>query len=117
MPNLVFLIFHQSPGIGQNSGSGISDFWISSQSLIKGNCHNSRTIDDIDTKLGPVTKCDKRNKAIPKKLSDDIISENCDVIATFPVYGQFVTIRKPDSELIVCKAYIFINSNLLSYKN
>ena len=39
-----------------HSDGGISDFQISSQSLIKGNCHNSGTIDDIDIKLGPVTK-------------------------------------------------------------
>ena len=86
----------QSPDNGQNSDKGISDFRISGQSLIKGNCHNSRISDDID---------------------DDVISENCDVIAIFPSYGQFRANRKPDSGRIVCTAYIFINSNLLSYKN
>ena len=45
------------------------------------------------------------------------MSENCDVFAIFPIYGQFEAIRKPDSRCIVCKTYIFINSNLLSYKN
>ena len=53
----------QSPDVGQNSNRGISDFLISGQSLIKENCHNSRTNDDIDMKLGPVTQSDKRNKA------------------------------------------------------
>ena len=43
--------------------------------------------------------------------------ENFDVIAIFSIYGQFRAIRKPDSGCIVCKTYIFINSNLLSYKN
>ena len=51
----------QSPDIGQNSDGCISDFQISGQSLIKENCHNSRTSDDIDKKLGPVTKIDKEN--------------------------------------------------------
>ena len=37
-------------------------------------------------KLGPVTK-----------LDNDLMSENCDVIAIFPIYGQFGAIRKPDS--------------------
>ena len=37
-----------SSDIRQNSDGGIPDFWISSQCLIKGNCHNSRTSDDID---------------------------------------------------------------------
>ena len=52
----------QSPDIGQNTGRGISKFRISGQSLIKENCYNSRTSDDIDMKLGPVTKLDKRNE-------------------------------------------------------
>ena len=45
----------QSPDIGQNSYGGISDFQISGQT-----CHNSNTSDDIDKKLGSVTKPDKR---------------------------------------------------------
>ena len=57
-------------------------------------------------KLGPVTK-----------LDDDLMSENCDVIAIFPIYGQFGAIRKLHSGRITYKTYIFINSNLLSYKN
>ena len=42
------------------------------------------------------------------------MSENCDV---FPIYGQFGAIRMPDSGHLVLKTYIFINSNLWSYKN
>ena len=45
------------------------------------------------------------------------MSKNCDVIAIFSIYGQFGAIWKPDSGRIVCKTYIFINSNLFSYKN
>ena len=46
------------------------------------------------------------------------MTTNCDVIVIFPIYGQFIAMRKPDSERIVCKIYIFIYySNLLSYKN
>ena len=40
------------------------------------------------------------------------MSGNCDVIAILPIYGQFGAIRKPDSERMVCKIYIFINKNL-----
>ena len=107
----------QSPDIGQNSDGGISDFRISGQSLIKENCHNSRTSDDIDIKLGPVTKLHKRNKTTLKKFDDDVMWENCDVTVIFPIYGQFGAIREPDSGHIVCKTYAFINSNLLSNKN
>ena len=45
------------------------------------------------------------------------MSETCGLIATFPTYGQFGAIPKPDSGRLVCKAYIFGNTNLLSYKN
>ena len=58
----------QSPDIEQNSDRGISDFRISGQSLMKENCHNSRTSDDIDLKLGPVTKLDKRKKTTSKNV-------------------------------------------------
>ena len=53
----------QSPNIGQNSDRGISNFLISGQYLINENCHNSGTSTDIDLKLRPVTKIDKRNTA------------------------------------------------------
>ena len=59
-------------------------------------------------KVGPVTKLDNRNKTTSKN-DDNVMSENCDVIATFPIYCQ--------SGRIVCKIYNFINSSLLSYKN
>ena len=45
------------------------------------------------------------------------MSANFDVIVIFMIYGQFGAIRKPDSGRIVCKTYIFINSNILFYKN
>ena len=59
---------------------GISDFPISGQSLIKENCHNSRTRDDIDMKLEQVTKLDKRNKTTSKEFDIDVMLENYDVI-------------------------------------
>ena len=66
--------------------------------------------------FGPVTKLDKRNTITSEKFDNDVPSENCDVIVIFPIYGQFGAIRKPDSGRMVCKTYIFINSNLLSGK-
>ena len=68
-------------------------------------------------KRGPVTKFDKRIKPTSKEFGNDVISANSDVIVFFLIYGQFGAIRKPDSGHIVCKTYIFNNSNLLSYKN
>ena len=107
----------QSLDIWQNSDRGIYDCRISGQSLIIENCYNSRTSDDIYMKLGPETKPVTRNKTISKNFDNDVMSENCDIIVIFLIYGQFGAIRKPDSGRIVCKTYIFINSNLLSYKN
>ena len=40
-------------------------------------------------KLEPATKIDKRNKAMRKKIDDDGISVNFDVIIIFPIYSQF----------------------------
>ena len=85
VPNLVSLI--QSPDIEQNSDGSISDFQISGRSRVKVNCHKSRTSDDIDMKLGPVTELDKRDKSTSKKIYDDVMSTNCDVIVIFAIYG------------------------------
>ena len=107
----------QSPDIGQNLDAGISDFRISGQSLIKENCYNSKTSDDFDIKLGPVTKLDKRNKTTSKTFDDDIMTENCDVIVIFRIFDQFGAVSKPDSGHRVCRSYVFSNNNLFSYKN
>ena len=100
----------QSQYIGQNSDWSISDFQVSGQSLIKENCHNSRISNDIDLKLELVTKQHSN-------VNYDVVSASCDVIVTFQIYGQFEAIQKPDSGLMVFKAYIFIRSKFLSYKN
>ena len=38
-------------------------------------------------KLEPVTKLDKRNKAMSTECDDDVILTNYDVIVIFPIYG------------------------------
>ena len=86
------------------------------QSLIKGNWRNSRTSDDIDMKLGSVTKLYTRNET-SNKVDNDVVLANCDVIVIFPIYGRCGAILKPDSRRIVCKTYITLNSSLLCYKN
>ena len=54
-------------------------------------------------KLGSLTKLDKRNKTTSNNNSnnnnnnaDEVVSEHCEVIAIFSIYGQFVAIRKLD---------------------
>ena len=56
----------QSPDIKKKSDRDVPDFWISGQYLLNENCHNSRTSNGIDMKLGPVTKFDRKNMATPK---------------------------------------------------
>ena len=51
---------------GQKSHKCVSDFRVSGQSFIKENGHNSRISHDIDMKLGPITKIDKRNTGTSK---------------------------------------------------
>ena len=68
-------------------------------------------------KLETVAKLDKRNTTTSKKIDDEIMLTNSGVIVFFPIYGQFAAIRKPDSKSMVYKTSIFINNNLLSYKN
>ena len=79
----------QFPDIGWNSDRGISNFWISVQSYIKETNYNSRTNNNIDMKVGPVTKLDKRNTETAKKIDDNYISVNINGIVFFPIYGQF----------------------------
>ena len=115
MPHLVSITW--SPDVGQNSDGGISDFRISGESLVKENCYNSRTGDDIDMKPEPVTKLDNRNKTTSKKFNEDVMSENCDVIVIFQIFGQVGAVWRLDSGHRVCRSYVFSNNNLLSYKH
>ena len=60
-------------------------------------------------KLGPVNKLDQRNTTTSKnvkKIDDDVMLVNCDVIVIFPICGQFGAIRKPDSECMICQTYL-----------
>ena len=68
-------------------------------------------------KLAPVTELDMSKKATLQKFDDYVIPVNCDVIVIFTIYDQFGANRKPDSGSMVRKTYIFIKSNLLSYKS
>ena len=95
----------QSLDIAQNSDGAIYDFQVSRQSFINKNCHNSRSSTDIDMKLKPVTKLEKRNtptskkknkkKKTKKKTDDDVVLANCVITVIFLIHGQFGAIGKP----------------------
>ena len=88
----------------QNSDKGFSDFRISGQSFIKENCHTQEPVKILTSNLDQQLNLTREKNSVKK-------------IDIFPIYGQFGAIWKPDSGRLVCKTYIFINSNLLSYKN
>ena len=81
------------------------------------NCCNSRTDHDIGMNFGTVTKFDKENTSTSKKFDDDVMSINYDVIVLSLIYRQCSVIWKPDSEFMIYKTYIFINSNVLFYRH
>ena len=58
--------------------------------------------------LGAVTKLDKRNKTTSKIFEDAVMSKIFEVIAIFPIYGQFGAIRKSDSGRTICKTYLIV---------
>ena len=106
----------QSP-VGQNSDGGISDFWIYSQPFIKENYHKLRTNDGIDMKLELGIKIDKKNNTTSKTFAENVKLANYDIFVILSIYDHFGAIGKQNSKRIVCKTYIFINSNFLSYKS
>ena len=114
VPNLVSGNLPQFSDIGENLDVVISNFQISGRLLINKIFRNSRTSNNISMKFGLVTKLYKRNMEDQKQID---MSTNCDVIAIFPIYGQFGEMRKPDSGRMVRGTYNSINNNLLSYKN
>ena len=83
---MVSITCPRSLDIGQNSDRDISNFQISAQSLIKENCHNSRTSDDIDMKFGHVTKLDKTNKI----MSKNSMLTSCQTIVTSLSFFRFL---------------------------
>ena len=100
MPNLVSITYPSLSDIGKNSDGGTSNFRTSRHSLIKENCHNSRTSDDIDMKYGPVTKLDKRKKTTPKNLT---LTSCQKIVTSFSFFGFLANLeqsggRIPDTE-------------------
>ena len=76
----------ESPELGKTQTGGIVNFQNSAEFLITENCQNSRTSDDIDMKLGPVTKLDKRNKTASKQLT----MTSCQKIVTSLLFFRFM---------------------------
>ena len=54
-------------------------------------------------KLGPVTKLDKRNMVMSKKIDHGASSANYDAIFIFPISIQFGAIQKLDSRCMFCR--------------
>ena len=69
------------------------------QSIVNENCHHFRTSNDIEIKLGPVTKEGEVN--VKKKLDDDFMLASCDIITIFLIYGKFGAIWVLDSGSVI----------------
>ena len=76
----------QSPDNRQNLDGDSFDSQISGQSFMKDNFLNSRFIYDIDMKLGPVTKFDKKIRRHQKKL----MMMSCQQIVISLIFFQFM---------------------------
>ena len=72
----------QSPYIGQNSDVGISNIWISGQSL------NQKPMMILTWSSDQQLNLTREIKTTSKKLDNDVMLANCDVIAVFPIYSQ-----------------------------
>ena len=68
-------------------------FWISGQFPL--NSH------DIDMKIGPVFKLEKKKTITSKKFYNDVVTANYDVIVNFQIYKQFGAIHEPNSGYMV----------------
>ena len=55
---------------------------------------NSRTKNDTDMKLEPVTKLNKKKMTTSKKFDDQQVSANYNIIVIFPIYRWFGMIQK-----------------------
>ena len=86
----------QSSHIWQNSDKGIFDFNISAQSLLKQNCHNTRTSDDINMKLGPVTELDKKNKMKSKKLT---MRSSWQIVTSLSIFQLIANLEQSGSRI------------------
>ena len=76
----------KSQDIGQNSGEGIFNFWISRQSLFRQKLSKLRT--SSNSKWNLDQKLDRRNTARPRNFNDQSISTNYDTLffsSLFPI--------------------------------
>ena len=100
MPNLVSITRTSLQVLGKIQTGVFPISGISGPSLIKENCHNSRTGADIDMKHGPVTKLDKRNKTTSKKMMVTSFQEHVTSLSFFGFLANLEQSRDriPDTE-------------------
>ena len=68
-----FLTLPNLQSLGKTQMGVFPNFRIYDQFFITKNCRNSKINHDIDIKLRPVTKFNKRNNNVKKKISDDVV--------------------------------------------
>ena len=87
------------PETDQNSERVVSISGFPVKSFINKNCPNSKTSNNIDMKLGPVTKLVKKIQQRQKSLTMTSCWQMMTSLSLFQVYGQFGVIRNPNFEI------------------
>ena len=64
-------------------------------------------------KLGILSKLKKKNSMAPRKLDNEVILSNYDIIVILLIYGQFEAIQKPDSRCMGHNSYFLISKLFL----
>ena len=104
--------FPQTPVIGQKPEGDILDFLISGQSFIIESCHNSRTSSNIDTKLGPVIKLDKRNTTTSKKLTIVLYGW---IVTLFPIFLNMTNLQPSGKWILDAWSITFTSSWTITF--
>ena len=84
MPNLVSLTCPSLEILGKNQTKLFPVPWFLVKSLVRKNCHNSRNSNDIDMKLGPVTKLSKKTRQ-RQKFDGDVVLADYDFSVIFSI--------------------------------
>ena len=89
---------------------GISNLWISGQSIINESCHNSRIRNDIQMNLKPVTKLGKRN-------TTTLAMTNYQQTVTLLSFFQFMANLEQDSRPVILTFFKIVTFKLTKSKN
>ena len=109
MTNVVAITCLNLQVFEKNSDKGIpiSEFLV--KFFLNKNCQNSRASNDVDMKLGPVNKLNKRKTATLKNL----MTTSCQQIMTSPSFLQFMADLEHSRSRILHARSIYLTFSLI----